>query len=334
MPFWQYVLLFAYWGNALTMMRSYASTAPEKACERIIVVETSPVGSLLFLNNNLHMAHHEVPCLPGTTARLLPRRPRAADRQELRLSHEGLWRDRPALVHQAEGAGRPSQHAEPAQSSVYRETKGPPLDLPKSAAYVVVGVGMHGMSTAWHLAMALESSGKGKGSDVVLHRQDRPRCRRDRHRLRLRAQPLHDLAAPHHPAPFGRCLAVGPGQLRLPAGRLRLGGRSQPAGRLREDAQEPERRRLPVRHVCRQGCQEASSSPCGPTSMSSVPTSCCTRSRPAMPAPISPCRACTTSACSGASGASSVRRSTAMTCRTAASPASRPPTATSRPTAW
>ena len=40
--------------------------------------------------------------------------------------------------------------------------------LPKSAAYVVVGMGMHGMSTAWHLAMELERSGKGKGSDVIL----------------------------------------------------------------------------------------------------------------------------------------------------------------------
>ena len=42
------------------------------------------------------------------------------------------------------------------------------MTLPKSAAYVVVGAGMHGMSTTWHLAMMLEKSGKGKGSDVVL----------------------------------------------------------------------------------------------------------------------------------------------------------------------
>jgi methylglutamate dehydrogenase subunit A len=42
------------------------------------------------------------------------------------------------------------------------------ISLPKSAAYVVVGAGMHGMSTAWHLAMTLEKTGKGKGSDVVL----------------------------------------------------------------------------------------------------------------------------------------------------------------------
>jgi glycine/D-amino acid oxidase-like deaminating enzyme len=40
--------------------------------------------------------------------------------------------------------------------------------LPKSSVYVVVGAGMHGMSTAWHLAMALETSGRGRGSDVVL----------------------------------------------------------------------------------------------------------------------------------------------------------------------
>ena len=40
--------------------------------------------------------------------------------------------------------------------------------LPSSARYVVVGAGIHGLSTAYHLAMALERSGKGKGSDVVL----------------------------------------------------------------------------------------------------------------------------------------------------------------------
>ncbi len=40
--------------------------------------------------------------------------------------------------------------------------------LPDAARFVVVGAGIHGLSTAWHLAMALERSGKGKGSDVVL----------------------------------------------------------------------------------------------------------------------------------------------------------------------
>jgi len=40
--------------------------------------------------------------------------------------------------------------------------------LPHAARYVVVGGGVHGLSTAWHLAMELESSGHGSGKDVVL----------------------------------------------------------------------------------------------------------------------------------------------------------------------
>ncbi|MGI9333148.1 MAG: NAD(P)/FAD-dependent oxidoreductase [Gammaproteobacteria bacterium] len=41
-------------------------------------------------------------------------------------------------------------------------------ELPRTARFVVVGAGVHGMSSAWHLAMTLERTGKGKGSDVVL----------------------------------------------------------------------------------------------------------------------------------------------------------------------
>ena len=42
------------------------------------------------------------------------------------------------------------------------------IPLPDSARFLVIGAGVHGMSTAWHLAMYLEKSGKGKGSEVVL----------------------------------------------------------------------------------------------------------------------------------------------------------------------
>jgi len=41
-------------------------------------------------------------------------------------------------------------------------------ELPQSARYVVVGAGMHGLSTAWHLAKELRSRGQGSGSDVVV----------------------------------------------------------------------------------------------------------------------------------------------------------------------
>ncbi len=39
--------------------------------------------------------------------------------------------------------------------------------LPDSASFVVVGAGVHGLSTAWHLAMELEKQGRS-GSEVVL----------------------------------------------------------------------------------------------------------------------------------------------------------------------
>lgn len=42
------------------------------------------------------------------------------------------------------------------------------MELPKSSPYVVVGGGVHGLSTAYHLALALEERGAGSGKDVVV----------------------------------------------------------------------------------------------------------------------------------------------------------------------
>jgi methylglutamate dehydrogenase subunit A len=42
------------------------------------------------------------------------------------------------------------------------------MSLPRSAPYVVVGAGIHGLSTAWHLARELRSRGLGSGDDVVV----------------------------------------------------------------------------------------------------------------------------------------------------------------------
>src|SRR5437868_3475052 len=41
-------------------------------------------------------------------------------------------------------------------------------ELPASSPYVVLGGGVHGLSTAYHLALELEASGKGSGEDVVV----------------------------------------------------------------------------------------------------------------------------------------------------------------------
>src|ERR687885_962978 len=47
-------------------------------------------------------------------------------------------------------------------------------ELPKSARYVVVGAGMHGLSTAWHLAKDLRTRGLGSGSDVLVLEKAEP----------------------------------------------------------------------------------------------------------------------------------------------------------------
>src|SRR5919199_5074903 len=47
-------------------------------------------------------------------------------------------------------------------------------ELPKSAPYVVIGAGMHGLSTAWHLARDLRTRGLGSGSDVLVLEKAEP----------------------------------------------------------------------------------------------------------------------------------------------------------------
>jgi len=41
-------------------------------------------------------------------------------------------------------------------------------ELPKSVKYLIIGAGVHGLSTGWHLAKELKARGKGTGSDVLI----------------------------------------------------------------------------------------------------------------------------------------------------------------------
>ncbi len=60
-----YVALFAYPGVGLTLLRSFAEHRPHaEPGARTVIVESGPMFSLLFLNNNLHAVHHEQPHLP------------------------------------------------------------------------------------------------------------------------------------------------------------------------------------------------------------------------------------------------------------------------------
>ncbi|MBM2823722.1 MAG: dependent oxidoreductase [Thermoleophilia bacterium] len=40
--------------------------------------------------------------------------------------------------------------------------------IPRGAPYVVIGAGIHGLSTAYHLAKELSARGIGSGSDIVV----------------------------------------------------------------------------------------------------------------------------------------------------------------------
>src|ERR671922_2012463 len=42
------------------------------------------------------------------------------------------------------------------------------MAFPTHAKYVVIGAGIHGLSSAWHLAENLRKSGKGSGKDVLV----------------------------------------------------------------------------------------------------------------------------------------------------------------------
>lgn len=66
-----YVLVISYPAQSLTMIRSYYEHRPaEDHKQRIVLNNAGLVFRILFLNNNLHLVHHDLPSLPWY---LLPR---------------------------------------------------------------------------------------------------------------------------------------------------------------------------------------------------------------------------------------------------------------------
>ncbi len=61
LPWWQYVLGFAYGGLGVTYLRSFAEHLPVTEGSASAVVRSNRVMGTLFLNNNLHHAHHAQP---------------------------------------------------------------------------------------------------------------------------------------------------------------------------------------------------------------------------------------------------------------------------------
>lgn len=42
------------------------------------------------------------------------------------------------------------------------------MSIPSHSPYVIIGAGIHGLSTAYHLALELKASGKGSGEDIII----------------------------------------------------------------------------------------------------------------------------------------------------------------------
>lgn len=64
LPLWQFLLYFVYPGIALSLLRSFLEhQARPEVSERSVIIEAGPLMSLLFLNNNLHLVHHDKPGL-------------------------------------------------------------------------------------------------------------------------------------------------------------------------------------------------------------------------------------------------------------------------------
>ncbi len=63
MPLWVYALGFVFGGSSLTSLRSFAEHLAVEHGPRTAMVHSGWFFSLIFLNNNLHYAHHEAPAV-------------------------------------------------------------------------------------------------------------------------------------------------------------------------------------------------------------------------------------------------------------------------------
>jgi fatty acid desaturase len=87
MPWWYYVLVVAYPGFSLGLLRAFIEHRyGARPGERIASVESNTLFGLLFLYNNLHIAHHLKPTLPWYE---LPRFYR--ENREKLLKHNGHY---------------------------------------------------------------------------------------------------------------------------------------------------------------------------------------------------------------------------------------------------
>lgn len=81
MPLWQYALGVTYGGRVLNAIRPFPEHKYQEGVElRTAMIMAGPVMSLLMLNNNLHVPHHDEPAQPWYDYRKVAKRVNAEER--------------------------------------------------------------------------------------------------------------------------------------------------------------------------------------------------------------------------------------------------------------
>ena len=89
MPLWIYITGFVFGGASLTALRSFVEHSAHADEPRSAVVQSNWFFGLLFLNNNLHFTHHQ---LPGASWYRLPQLTRDLDAGALVVNGAGHYR--------------------------------------------------------------------------------------------------------------------------------------------------------------------------------------------------------------------------------------------------
>ena len=91
MPLWQFALGTLYGGRILNAIRPFPEHKYQSGVEtRTAMIMAGPFMSLLMLNNNLHIAHHEEPWVPWYHVNSLARKVNAVERaREAGVLYEG-----------------------------------------------------------------------------------------------------------------------------------------------------------------------------------------------------------------------------------------------------
>ena len=184
------------------------------------------------------------------------------------------------------------------------------MSIPQGAPYVVVGAGIHGLSTAYHLAKELRSARSGIGRGRRRPRQVEAGRRRVRDRVRRRPQQLLPAGDERAHAGLRGGLGIGPGGLPLQLGRLHRARCAGAGVRSRGDLRAPGADRLPLGADHGRGRGRRAHEGALPgLARPGRDRSACTSTRAASRSTSSPCSGCATSASPRMSPSSRASRS-------------------------